>query len=255
YEGTLSDVAMMVERLFSRYLNRIPRTGHKNLQIWRAQISDALAHEKGQPRPRFESFGVKRGRQWVYRLTEFGRGMVEAMGGVDRICEELLKHNQQQELTNVEGGGDGGAAGGGGAGSVMGQDQATRDADGVPGNALLGSQPNADAGIGQGQGYGYSYRPPDARQKSKKTCSRRRRSKKATTMAAAAAGLLTEMDINEKEDPTKNAIAIAMEAMAAGFAAMTAIEDEKAAARRNAGSPSGGAGGGAPMGVADVEMC
>ncbi|KAF9407153.1 hypothetical protein BGZ94_002806, partial [Podila epigama] len=94
HQGALNDVADMVEKLFSRHLNRIPRTGHKNLQIWRAQISDALAHEKSHPRPRFESFGLKRGRQWVYRLTEFGRGVAEAMGGVDKICDDLLKNNE-----------------------------------------------------------------------------------------------------------------------------------------------------------------
>ncbi|KAF9206919.1 hypothetical protein BGZ49_001583 [Haplosporangium sp. Z 27] len=133
FQGTLNDVASMVEKLFSRHLNRIPRTGHKNLQIWRAQISDALAHEKGHPRPRFESFGVKRGRQWVYRLTNFGKGVMNAMGCVDQICEDLLKNNE------IAGGGfncgpDGESSGPGGAG----------------------------AGLGQGNGYGYSYCPEAA---------------------------------------------------------------------------------------------
>ncbi|KAG0353108.1 hypothetical protein BGZ54_002412, partial [Gamsiella multidivaricata] len=117
-QGTLNDVASMVEKLFSRHLNRIPRTGHKNLQIWRAQISDALAHEKGHPRPRFESFGVKRGRQWVYRLTSFGKGVMEAMGGVDQICEELLKNN---EMAGSSYGPDGESIGMGGAGAGLGQ--------------------------------------------------------------------------------------------------------------------------------------
>ncbi|KAG0008206.1 hypothetical protein BGZ80_003740, partial [Entomortierella chlamydospora] len=130
-QGTLNDVASMVEKLFSRYLNRIPRTGHKNLQIWRAQISDALAHEKGHPRPRFESFGVKRGRQWVYRLTDFGKGVVNAMGSVDQIYEDLLKNNE--------------AAGGG---SNCGPDGE--------------SSGGAGAGLGQGNGYGYSYCPEAA---------------------------------------------------------------------------------------------
>ncbi|KAF9383686.1 hypothetical protein CPB97_006284 [Podila verticillata] len=127
-QGTLNDVADMVEKLFSRHLNRIPRTGHKNLQIWRAQISDALAHEKGHPRPRFESFGLKRGRQWVYRLTEFGRGVAEAMGGVEKICDDLLKNNQQTD--------------------------AAQENDGEKHST------GADAGIGKGEGYGYSYTAP-----------------------------------------------------------------------------------------------
>ncbi|KAF9576717.1 hypothetical protein EC968_005490 [Mortierella alpina] len=207
-EGTLNDVATMVEKLFSRHLNRIPRTGHKNLQIWRAQISDALAHEKGQPRPRFESFGVKRGRQWVYRLTDFGRGVVQAMGGVDQICEDLLKSNNHMNM--AEEGLDGDVSAEGRPGNM--------DADGRSGGS------GADAGIGQGQGYGYSYRTPEARQRTKKGSSR---SKRKT--ADGKRGSLTpgHGDAREKE---LDAIANAMEAMAAGQAKMMALEDEKAGA-------------------------
>ncbi|KAG0198336.1 hypothetical protein BGX33_012421 [Mortierella sp. NVP41] len=200
-EGTLNDVASMVEKLFSKHLNRIPRTGHKNLQIWRAQISDALAHEKGQPRPRFESFGVKRGRQWVYRLTDFGKGVVEAMGGVDTICEDLLKSNEM-EMANAQGE------------DIDGSLQDSKDADGV---GVGGS--GADAGIGQGQGYGYSYKPPDARQKSNKGSSRAARRSLAKKKAAAAAG-------ETGSEGGGNAIANAVEAIAAAMAKMMAIEEK-----------------------------
>ncbi|KAG0276077.1 hypothetical protein BGZ95_008028 [Linnemannia exigua] len=213
-EGTLNDVASMVEKLFSKHLNRIPRTGHKNLQIWRAQISDALAHEKGQPRPRFESFGVKRGRQWVYRLTEFGKGVVEAMGGVDTICENLLKSNEQ-EMAKEQGEELDGSAQDSGSGS--------KDADGV---GVGGS--GADAGIGQGQGYGYSYKPPDARQKSAKGSSRAaRRSLARKKAAAAAAG-------EPFPEGGGNAISNAVEAIAAAMAKMTASEEEKEKSSRSA---------------------
>ncbi|KAF9286163.1 hypothetical protein BGZ68_003154 [Mortierella alpina] len=204
-EGTLNDVATMVEKLFSRHLNRIPRTGHKNLQIWRAQISDALAHEKGQPRPRFESFGVKRGRQWVYRLTDFGRGVVQAMGGVDQICDDLLKSNNH---TNT---GEEGLEGDGSAESRQGN----MDADGRSGGS------GADAGIGQGQGYGYSYRTPEARQRTKKGSSR---SKRKNAVGKGGSPILGNGDAREGE---MNAIANAMEAMAAGQAKMMALEEEK----------------------------
>ncbi|KAF9203313.1 hypothetical protein BGZ49_006542 [Haplosporangium sp. Z 27] len=206
-EGTLNDVATMVEKLFSRHLNRIPRTGHKNLQIWRAQISDALAHEKGQPRPRFESFGLKRGRQWVYRLTEFGKGIVNAMGGVDVICQDLLRCNEM-ELAAA-------AAASASSDSLVGSGAASLDADGNLGGS------GADAGIGKGVGYGYSYRPPDARKKAGK---RSRRSRKAIAEK--------EQELKHSEnqnDGAANAIANAMEAMAAGIAKMMALEDEKAA--------------------------
>ncbi|KAG0300787.1 hypothetical protein BGZ98_008894 [Dissophora globulifera] len=208
-EGTLNDVATMVEKLFSRHLNRIPRTGHKNLQIWRAQISDALAHEKGQPRPRFESFGLKRGRQWVYRLTEFGKGVVEAMGGVDQVCQDLLKSNEMELAASA--GDDSNDL----AGAI------NRDADG-----LLGGGSGADAGIGQGQGYGYSYKPPDTRQKAGK---RSRASRKA---AAAAKKKQEEVGKGLTASPGEgaaNAIAYAMEAMAAGLARMMALEEERGA--------------------------
>ncbi|KAF9951931.1 hypothetical protein BGZ72_006655 [Mortierella alpina] len=205
-EGTLNDVATMVEKLFSRHLNRIPRTGHKNLQIWRAQISDALAHEKGQPRPRFESFGVKRGRQWVYRLTDFGRGVVQAMGGVDQICEDLLKNNN--DMSMAEEGLDGDVSAEGRQGNM--------DADGRSGGS------GADAGIGQGQGYGYSYRTPEARQRTKKGSSR---SKRKTVDGKGGSPTLGTGNARERE---LNAIANAMEAMAAGQAKMMALEDEKA---------------------------
>ncbi|KAF9968546.1 hypothetical protein BGZ70_002783, partial [Mortierella alpina] len=206
-EGTLNDVATMVERLFSRHLNRIPRTGHKNLQIWRAQISDALAHEKGQPRPRFESFGVKRGRQWVYRLTDFGKGVVQAMGGVDQICEDLLRSNNHMSM--AEEGLEGEL-------SVESRRQGNMDADGRSGGS------GADAGIGQGQGYGYSYRTPEARQRTKKGSSR---SKRKNADGKGGSSILGSGDARERE---MNAIANAMEAMAAGQAKMMAVEDEKA---------------------------
>ncbi|KAG0291444.1 hypothetical protein BGZ96_005201 [Linnemannia gamsii] len=206
-EGTLNDVAMMVEKLFSKHLNRIPRTGHKNLQIWRAQISDALAHEKGQPRPRFESFGVKRGRQWVYRLTEFGKGVVEAMGGVDTICEDLLKSNEM-EMASTQ------------ADDVDGLQDGSKDADGV---GVGGS--GADAGIGQGQGYGYSYKPPDARQKSNKGSSRAARRSLAKKKAAAAAAAVAAGE--PLPEGGGNAIENAVEAIAAAMAKMTASEEKK----------------------------
>ncbi|KAF9436012.1 hypothetical protein BGZ76_005025 [Entomortierella beljakovae] len=187
-QGTLNDVASMVEMLFSRYLNRIPRTGHKNLQIWRAQISDALAHEKGHPRPRFESFGVKRGRQWVYRLTDFGKGVMNAMGSVDQICEDLLKNNE------MAGGGsncgpDGESSGPGGAG----------------------------AGLGQGNGYGYSYCPETTYKTNDPT------SPKTSSDASSESG----EEISPDNVAASNAIANAMAAMAAGLAAMTAAEEGK----------------------------
>ncbi|KAF9363552.1 hypothetical protein BGX34_003843 [Mortierella sp. NVP85] len=207
-EGTLNDVASMVEKLFSRHLNRIPRTGHKNLQIWRAQISDALAHEKGQPRPRFESFGLKRGRQWVYRLTEFGKGIVDAMGGVDAICQDLLRSNEMEMAASL----------GADDTNTVGTGHIGRDADG-----MLGGRSGADAGIGQGQGYGYSYRPPEARQKSGK---RSRASRRAKKQAEAAANNSTN---GSPVEGSANAIANAMEAMAAGLAKMMALEDEKLA--------------------------
>ncbi|KAF9985930.1 hypothetical protein BGZ65_009376 [Modicella reniformis] len=222
-EGTLNDVASMVEKLFSRHLNRIPRTGHKNLQIWRAQISDALAHEKGQPRPRFESFGLKRGRQWVYRLTEFGKGIVEAMGGVDAICQDLLRCNEMEMAASLS------------AVDVDGSDvsQLGRDADG-----MSGGKPGADAGIGQGQGYGYSYRPPEARQKTGKRsrASRRARKKQAEAMANSVAN-------GTPAEGAASAIANAMEAMAAGLAKMMALEDEKTAAAATAATAAGSMGG------------
>ncbi|KAF9993505.1 hypothetical protein BGZ79_001799, partial [Entomortierella chlamydospora] len=211
-EGTLNDVATMVEKLFSRHLNRIPRTGHKNLQIWRAQISDALAHEKGQPRPRFESFGLKRGRQWVYRLTDFGKGIVEAMGGVDGICQDLLRCNELELAAAAA------SASSLGEDSSFGPGAVSRDSDGLIGGT------GADAGIGKGEGYGYSYRPPDARKKPGK---RSRISKKSIAQKK-------EEELNRAENQNDgsggaaNAIANAMEAMAAGLAKMMALEDEKA---------------------------
>ncbi|KAG0306712.1 hypothetical protein BGZ97_000649 [Linnemannia gamsii] len=206
-EGTLNDVATMVEKLFSKHLNRIPRTGHKNLQIWRAQISDALAHEKGQPRPRFESFGVKRGRQWVYRLTEFGKGVVEAMGGVDTICEDLLKSNEM-EMASAQ------------TDDVDGSQDGSKDADGV---GIGGS--GADAGIGQGQGYGYSYKPPDTRQKSNKGSSRAARRSLAKKKAAAAAAAAAAGE--PLPEGGGNAIENAVEAIAAAMAKMMASEEKK----------------------------
>ncbi|KAF9539399.1 hypothetical protein EC957_005427 [Mortierella hygrophila] len=189
-QGTLNDVASMVEKLFSRYLNRIPRTGHKNLQIWRAQISDALAHEKGHPRPRFESFGIKRGRQWVYRLTVFGKGVMEAMEGVDEICEDLLKNNE-----TLAGGVDGEGTAAGGAG----------------------------AGLGQGSGYGYSYCPDAFTTKSNSKDS-------DSSIDLDAVKKEVVEDTSPEALAASAAIANAMAAMAAGMAAMTAAEDEKTAA-------------------------
>ncbi|KAG0301283.1 hypothetical protein BGZ98_008491 [Dissophora globulifera] len=201
-QGTLNDVASMVEKLFSRHLNRIPRTGHKNLQIWRAQISDALAHEKGHPRPRFESFGVKRGRQWVYRLTDFGKGVMEAMGGVDQICDDLLKNN---EMAGAGLGPDGESTGAGGAG----------------------------AGLGQGNGYGYSY-CPDAVHKVESGSASLPASSSSRKSSMSSASSLSDKDsceeVSAESIAASNAIANAMAAMAAGLAAMTAAEDEKHAA-------------------------
>ncbi|KAG0048792.1 hypothetical protein BGZ83_006299 [Gryganskiella cystojenkinii] len=243
-EGTLNDVATMVERLFSRYLNRIPRTGHKNLQIWRAQISDALAHEKGQPRPRFESFGLKRGRQWVYRLTAFGKGMVEAMGGVEEICEDLLKNNAMENQSAsppaedddaqdaVNSGGSSSSA------SVSGDVTGSKNVD----SNNSGVSQVAGAGIGQGMGYGYSYRPPDFRQKSvpkRRPRSDRRKAAKLKKLQQQRAeqGLVdggAEMEVVEPvegdngvdkrfRDPA-NAIPNAMEAMAMAVIKMMALE-------------------------------
>ncbi|KAF9098561.1 hypothetical protein BGX27_000764 [Mortierella sp. AM989] len=214
-EGTLNDVAIMVEKLFSRHLNRIPRTGHKNLQIWRAQISDALAHEKGQPRPRFESFGLKRGRQWVYRLTDFGKGIVDAMGGVDAICQNLLRCNEMGLAAAAAA-----AAASPDDDSSSGSGAVSRDADGQLGDT------GADAGIGKGEGYGYSYRPPDARKKSGK---RSRHSRKSAARKKEEE-LLNGKSENQSDGGAANAIANAMEAMAAGLAKMMALENEKAAA-------------------------
>ncbi|KAF9546411.1 hypothetical protein EC957_009760 [Mortierella hygrophila] len=229
-EGTLNDVATMVEKLFSKHLNRIPRTGHKNLQIWRAQISDALAHEKGQPRPRFESFGVKRGRQWVYRLTEFGKGVVEAMGGVETICEDLLKSNEMEMANAAQAEEQDGL-----------QDGNNKDADGV---GVGGS--GADAGIGQGQGYGYSYKPPDARQKSNKGSSRAARRSLAKKKAAAAAAAVAAGEPLPKGGG--NAIANAVEAIAAAMAKMTSSEEEKEKYRRSESDED------EKDGIMDVEM-
>ncbi|KAF9982600.1 hypothetical protein BGZ75_005933 [Mortierella antarctica] len=195
-QGTLNDVASMVEKLFSRHLNRIPRTGHKNLQIWRAQISDALAHEKGHPRPRFESFGIKRGRQWVYRLTAFGKGVMEAMGSVDRICDDLLKNNEMARGSH--GGSEGDRVGG------------------------------AGAGLGQGNGYGYSYSAETTT-----TCASSLGSRSPSS-SAENERFKIKMEATEESSAeslaVSNAIANAMAAMAAGMAAMTAAEDEKSAA-------------------------
>lgn len=229
-EGTLNDVATMVEKLFSKHLNRIPRTGHKNLQIWRAQISDALAHEKGQPRPRFESFGVKRGRQWVYRLTEFGKGVVEAMGGVDTICGDLLKSNEMEMANAAQADEQDGS-----------QDGSSKDADGV---GVGGS--GADAGIGQGQGYGYSYKPPDARQKSNKGSSRAARRSLAKKKAAAAAAAAAAGE--PLPEGGGNAIANAVEAIAAAMAKMTSSEEEKEKYRRSESVED------EKDGIMDVEM-
>jgi hypothetical protein len=227
-EGTLNDVASMVERLFSRHLNRIPRTGHKNLQIWRAQISDALAHEKGHPRPRFESFGIKRGRQWVYRLTDFGKGVVEAMGGVEQICDDLLKNNESFLAAEA-------------ANAAL--------EDGTP--AELGGPA---AGLGHGDGYGYSYTPEaslaDSKAKStnangssgskKSGSSNAKKARSAKSSAASSSSLnrssslsssssLDGQDSMEDTGPD-SAIAKAMAAMAAGLARMMAVEDEKSIA-------------------------
>ncbi|KAF9366517.1 hypothetical protein BGX34_001955 [Mortierella sp. NVP85] len=194
-QGTLNDVAGMVEKLFSRYLNRIPRTGHKNLQIWRAQISDALAHEKGHPRPRFESFGVKRGRQWVYRLTDFGKGVMKAMGGVDHICDELLKNNERMGPSY---GPDGESAGIGGA----------------------------EAGLGQGNGYGYSY----SHETTYKCENSGSFSSSPSSDRRSSVSLSGGQETSADDMAASNAIANAMAAMAAGLAAMTAVEDERSAA-------------------------
>lgn len=203
-QGTLNDVASMVEKLFSRYLNRIPRTGHKNLQIWRAQISDALAHEKGHPRPRFESFGMKRGRQWVYRLTDFGKGVMKEMGGVEHICDDLLKNNER-------------------AGAYYGPDG---ESLGVGG---------AEAGLGQGNGYGYSYcHEVTIKTESSDSVSLDRRSSMSMGSSFEPREESTADDM-----AASNAIAKAMAAMAAGLAAMTAVEDQKLAALGGAANSSG----------------
>ncbi|KAG0372363.1 hypothetical protein BGX24_000358 [Mortierella sp. AD032] len=191
-QGTLNDVASMVEKLFSRYLNRIPRTGHKNLQIWRAQISDALAHEKGHPRPRFESFGIKRGRQWVYRLTVFGKGVMDAMGSVEEICEDLLRNSE-----TMPGGVDGEGTAAGGAG----------------------------AGLGQGNGYGYSYCPNAF---TTKASIKDKDSSSDVDLDTVKKEVIE--DTSPEALAASAAIANAMAAMAAGMAAMTAAEDEKNAA-------------------------
>ncbi|CAO3572696.1 unnamed protein product [Mortierella alpina] len=206
-QGTLNDVASMVEKLFSRHLNRIPRTGHKNLQIWRAQISDALAHEKGHPRPRFESFGIKRGRQWVYRLTAFGKGVMEAMGSVDRICDDLLKNNEMAR----------GSHGGHGTGT------------GTEGDRIGG----AGAGLGQGHGYGYSYSAETTTGTSSSSSSSAGLSRSPSSSSEhERLKIKTEAteECSAESLAVSNAIANAMAAMAAGMAAMTAAEDEKAAA-------------------------
>ncbi|KAG0211731.1 hypothetical protein BGX28_007493 [Mortierella sp. GBA30] len=210
-QGTLNDVASMVEKLFSRHLNRIPRTGHKNLQIWRAQISDALAHEKGHPRPRFESFGVKRGRQWVYRLTTFGKGVMEAMGSVDRICDDLLKNNEMAGGSNC---------GPDGESSVLG---------------------GAGAGLGQGNGYGYSY----SAEKSTLVDAISSSLEMQSTLSSSDAQDSFKVKVEATEETSaeslavSNAIANAMAAMAAGMAAMTAVEDERLAATASTLAPSG----------------
>ncbi|KAG0260400.1 hypothetical protein BG011_001929 [Mortierella polycephala] len=197
-EGTLNDVAIVVEKLFSRHLNRIPRTGHKNLQIWRAQISDALAHEKGQSRPKFESSGVKRGRQWVYRLTEFGKCLVEAMGGVHQICDDLLKSNEM-EMANALANGE--------------ADSLAQDGN----SDRQGSGTGADAGIGQGQGYGYSYTTPEVRQRNKGDSPNRKRK--------SGSGIESGTQLNCEEG--SKAIANALEAMAVGLARILPHEDVK----------------------------
>ncbi|KAF9573036.1 hypothetical protein EC968_009086 [Mortierella alpina] len=196
-QGTLNDVASMVEKLFSRHLNRIPRTGHKNLQIWRAQISDALAHEKGHPRPRFESFGIKRGRQWVYRLTAFGKGVMEAMGSVDRICDDLLKNNEMARGSHC----------------------------GAEGDRMGG----AGAGLGQGNGYGYSY-SAELTASGSPSGSRSPRSPSSTESERVKIKMEASEESSAESLAVSNAIANAMAAMAAGMAAMTAAEDEKSAA-------------------------
>ncbi|KAF8927332.1 hypothetical protein EDD21DRAFT_413912 [Dissophora ornata] len=203
-QGTLNDVASMVEKLFSRHLNRIPRTGHKNLQIWRAQISDALAHEKGHPRPRFESFGLKRGRQWVYRLTDFGKGVMEAMGGVDQICDDLLKNN---EMAGAGCGPDGESTGAGGAG----------------------------AGLGQGEGYGYSYCPDAIHKTEPVSPSPPKASSGRKSSTSSSSDRESREETSADSLAASNAIANAMAAMAAGLAAMTAVEDEKSAAAAASG--------------------
>jgi len=222
-EGTLNDVASMVERLFSRHLNRIPRTGHKNLQIWRAQISDALAHEKGHPRPRFESFGIKRGRQWVYRLTDFGKGVVEAMGGVEQICDDLLKNNE----------------------SFLAAEAANAAADGLGGRIEAAELGGPAAGLGHGNGYGYSYSAEaslaDSRSKAanangssgKKSGSVNAKKARATktssslNRSSSSSASTTASDDSTEDTGPDSAIAKAMAAMAAGLARMMATEDEK----------------------------
>ncbi|KAF9914960.1 hypothetical protein BX616_007200 [Lobosporangium transversale] len=205
-QGTLNDVASMVEKLFSRHLNRIPRTGHKNLQIWRAQISDALAHEKGHPRPRFESFGVKRGRQWVYRLTDFGKGVMKAMGCVDQICEDLLKNNE------------------------LAYGEAARGPDGES----IGTG-GADAGLGQGNGYGYSY-CPETTYSNNNTRVTNGVASAGSKFSSSPSTSSSPKEMSAKSLAVSNAIANAMAAMAAGLAAMTAAEDEKSAAAAAAAS-------------------
>ncbi|KAG0243612.1 hypothetical protein BGW41_001823 [Actinomortierella wolfii] len=203
-QGTLNDVAAMVEQLFSPHLNRIPRTGHKNLQIWRAQISDALAHEKGHPRPRFESFGVKRGRQWVYRLTEFGRGVMEAMeakGGIDAICEDLLRCNGMDEQQRLALQGDG-----------------------------TGSTPATPAGIGRAPEVATIKVEPGlekmAHPNSPKAGKGSKRSGGASSQSSPSSPVAAQ---ENRPDPAK-AIADAMAAMSAALAQMSAAEDEKEAA-------------------------
>ncbi|GJJ74137.1 hypothetical protein EMPS_06495 [Entomortierella parvispora] len=219
-EGTLNDVASMVERLFSRHLNRIPRTGHKNLQIWRAQISDALAHEKGHPRPRFESFGIKRGRQWVYRLTDFGKGVVEAMGGVEQICDDLLKNNE----------------------SFLAAEAANAAADGQGGHIEAAELGGPAAGLGHGNGYGYSYSAEaslaDSRakaanangssgKKSGSASAKKARATKGSSLNRSSSSATTTASDETEDTGPDSAIAKAMAAMATGLARMMAAEDEK----------------------------
>ncbi|KAG0269694.1 hypothetical protein DFQ27_002658 [Actinomortierella ambigua] len=206
-QGTLNDVAAMVEQLFSPHLNRIPRTGHKNLQIWRAQISDALAHEKGHPRPRFESFGVKRGRQWVYRLTEFGRGVMEAMaekGGIDAICEDLLRCNglDQQQRLALQGDGTGSTP----AGIGRAPEVAIKIEPGTTGDKITTTS-----------------------SKSSKGSKRSGSSSSSSSSSSSTAKTSGDKENSQRPDPSK-AIADAMAAMSAALAEMSAVEDEKEAA-------------------------